>query len=342
MLDIILAFVWAFLLAIFAIPSIIFVSYRKHLLDEPNHRTIHESLTPRLGGLAIFAGFMSAITIFGDMKQGIQQLLAGCLIIFFIGVKDDLVTVSALKKFFVQVLSAGIIMFVADLRIMNFHGILGILELTPGISYTFTFFVIIGITNSVNLIDGLDGLAGSIIMVISITFGIYFFQYGQMPYAFVAFTLAGAVLGFLRYNFFKAKVFMGDTGSLLCGFIVSVMSIKFIESDFTPASPAMAIAILFVPIFDTLRVFVIRLIQGKSPFYPDNNHIHHHLLNLGFSQIWVVVLLILLNVFVIAIEIYYVELGNMILMIGSASIMFVIGLVLYILNARKGNVAQDK
>lgn len=302
-LQLMLSSCWAFLITIFAVPSIVRIAHLKNILDQPNLRTVHEELTPRLGGTAMFAGFMSALTLFADLNGGVQQLLAGCVILFFIGLKDDLITVSALKKFSVQLLATGIVMFIADVRITGFHGIFGIHELQTGISYGFTFIVIIGITNSVNLIDGLDGLAGTIVLIICVTFGVYFYLYGGVEYAnyaTVAFCLVGGLLGFLRYNFHKASIFMGDTGSLLCGFIISVLAIQFIEMRAVPASPTVAVGILFIPLFDTLRVFIIRILDGKSPFEPDKNHIHHRLLGMGVSQIGVVMVLALINLAVIS------------------------------------------
>ncbi|MDN5204017.1 MraY family glycosyltransferase [Fulvivirgaceae bacterium BMA10] len=309
MLNIVLSILWAFLVAVFAVPSIIFVSYTKKLLDEPNHRSTHESLIPRLGGLAIFAGFMSALTIFGDLGDGVQQLLAGCLIIFFIGVKDDIITVSAFKKFFVQLLAAGIVMIIADIRITSFQGLFGIYDLEIGVSYAFTFFVIIGVTNAINLIDGLDGLAGCVVVLISLTFGTYFYIYDS-AYAYVAFCLAGGVLGFLKYNIHKAKIFMGDTGSLLCGFIIAVMAIQFVEMKIIESAPAVTIGILIIPIFDTTRVFAIRIFNGRWPFHPDRNHIHHRLLDVGFSQLAVVILLIGMNLLVISFTILFASFGS--------------------------------
>ncbi|MEQ8711891.1 MAG: MraY family glycosyltransferase, partial [Cyclobacteriaceae bacterium] len=158
MLQIALAFIWSLLVALFAVPTIIRVAYSKKILDIPNYRKVHEDLIPRLGGVAIFTGFMTAVTIFGRMENGVQQLLAGTLVIFFVGVKDDIIDVSVFKKFFVQVLACGIIMFIADIRITSFQGIFNVDELSIGYSYAFTFLVVLCITNSVNLIDGLDGL----------------------------------------------------------------------------------------------------------------------------------------------------------------------------------------
>ncbi|MDQ4139285.1 MAG: undecaprenyl/decaprenyl-phosphate alpha-N-acetylglucosaminyl 1-phosphate transferase, partial [Bacteroidota bacterium] len=167
MISLLLSFSWSFLIALFAVPSIIYVAHLKNILDQPNLRTVHESLTPRLGGLAEFAGFMSALTIFGNLGNGVQQLLAGCIILFFIGLKDDLVTISPFKKFAVQLLASGIVMVMADIRITSFQGIFGIDVLPVGVSFAFTFVMIVGITNAVNLIDGLDGLAGTIVLIIT-------------------------------------------------------------------------------------------------------------------------------------------------------------------------------
>lgn len=317
-----LSFLWAFLVALFAVPSIIYIAHLKNMLDTPNVRTVHESLTPRLGGVAVFAGFMSALTIFADLSNGIQQLLAGCIVLFFVGLKDDLVTISVTKKFVGQLLATGVVMIMADVRITSFQGILGVHELPIGISYAFTFLVIVGITNSINLIDGLDGLAGTIVLIITCTYGYYFARYGGSGfgnYVFVSVCLLGGMLGFLRYNFHKATIFMGDTGSLVCGFIVSVLTIQFIEmglkvgQPFQSAAPSVAAGILFVPLFDTLRVFIVRMMAGRSPFSPDKNHVHHRILAMGFQQISTVMLLGLLNLVVILFVINFSALGNTLL-----------------------------
>lgn len=295
----VLCFLWAFMISVFAIPSITYVAHLKNLLDKPNQRTVHSLLTPRLGGLAIFAGMVSSLMIFGKINNGVQHLLAGAIIIYYIGLKDDIVTVSAFKKFFIQILATGIVIFMGDIRITSFQGILGIDVLPSGISYAFSFLLIIGLTNSINLIDGLDGLAGSIIVVILSTFGVYFLFYGgenYRPFAYVAFSLVGGMVGFLRYNFYKATIFMGDTGSLISGFVIAVLTIQFVEMRAISTAPSIGIAILFVPMFDTLRVFVLRVMKGVSPFSPDKNHIHHILIGCGLSQVATVITLVILNI----------------------------------------------
>jgi UDP-N-acetylmuramyl pentapeptide phosphotransferase/UDP-N-acetylglucosamine-1-phosphate transferase len=312
---------WSFLITVFAIPSIIHLAHKKRLLDEPNLRTVHEMKTPRLGGLAIFAGFISAITIFGNLEFSVQHLLAGCVIIFFIGLKDDIEAVSAFKKFFIQVLATVIVIFMGDTYITSFQGVFGIWELEQGISYLFTFLMIIGITNAFNLIDGLDGLAGSIIFIVAGTFGIFFAFNDQFMYAiysYVAFSLLGSIIGFLRYNLNKAIIFMGDTGSLLSGFILSVLAVKFIEMKPIESTPAMALAILIIPITDTLRVFFLRVLNGKSPFSPDKNHIHHRFIDLGFTQASIVIILCIANLIPIIIIMLLKNVG------GTSSVAIVI------------------
>jgi UDP-N-acetylmuramyl pentapeptide phosphotransferase/UDP-N-acetylglucosamine-1-phosphate transferase len=336
-IQLVLAALWAMLIALFAVPSIIYVAHHRNLFDAPNGRSVHTRPTPRLGGVAVLAGFFSALTIFAPLAGGLQYLLAGCLLLFFVGLKDDLVTVAVAKKFAGQLLASGVVMLMADVRITSLQGLLGIGTLPVGVSYGLTFLVIVGITNAINLIDGLDGLAGTIVLIISSTFGYYLFQYGgpgASSYAFVAVCLLGGMLGFLRYNFHKASIFMGDTGSLVCGFIVAVLAIQFVElgnaasQSLGSTTPAVALAVLFVPLFDTSRVFLVRILAGKSPFAPDKNHVHHRVLALGFSQISTVLLLGLLNVAVIALVISFAHLGGLVLIGGLVVLGVVLGALL--------------
>lgn len=320
----------------FSIPTIISVAHSKRILDEPDFRKFHDINTPRLGGLAIFAGFMTGVAIFGQMSLGIQQLLAGSLIIFFVGVKDDINGVSVFKKFFVQVLAAGIVLFYADIRISSFQGFLGIYDLEVGMSYAFSFLVILCITNAINLIDGVDGLAGFIVVVICTTFGTYFYVSGEESYAYVCFALTGSMFGFLRYNLFNARVFMGDTGALVSGFIISILAIHFIEMDKIASAPALSISILFIPIFDTIRVFIIRVYRGVSPFMPDRNHIHHYLCDLGLSHFQVVLVLVFVNLSVILFAIFFSNLGNsaLLIILGTGAVLFSIILEILIKKRR--------
>ena len=334
-IDIVLAFIWAFVIAVFAIPSIIYVAHLKNLLDEPNFRAVHTNLTPRLGGMAIFAGFMSAVTIFGKVTPEIQRVLASTLILFFIGLKDDISPVSAFKKFFVQILATGIVLFLGGIKINDFQGFLGLNAIDDRFAYAFTFLVIVGLINAFNLIDGLDGLAGTLILINSAAFGYFFYYFGGMdyaPYTLLAFCLMGGILGFLRYNLRKAIIFMGDTGSLVCGMLVSVMAIKFVQMKAVESAPSIAVAVLIIPVFDTARVFAIRIFNGKSPFSPDKNHVHHILIRSGLNQLQTVLLLSGLNIATILVTIAMASLGDNFLMAFFALYFIVFMLVMQILS----------
>lgn len=339
-IDIVLSFVWSFVIAVFAIPSIIYVAHLKNLLDEPNFRALHTNLTPRLGGMAIFAGFMSAVTIFGQVDEKIMRLLASTLILFFIGLKDDITTVSAFKKFFVQILATGIVMFLGDIKINDFQGFLGVHQISDRYAYAFTFLVIVGLINAFNLIDGLDGLAGTLILISASAFGFYFYRYGgttYAPFALVAFSLVGSILGFLRYNFRKAIIFMGDTGSLVCGMIVSVMAIQFVQMKAVESAPSIAVAILIIPVFDTARVFAIRIFNSKSPFSPDKNHVHHILVKLGLSQVQTVMVLASMNILTIAAAMSMAHLGDNFLVVFYVGYFVVFFIVLQLLGKRSAH-----
>ena len=299
-----------FLITFFAIPVIIQVAKDKKLFDEPDERKVHKNVIPTLGGLGIFAGFIIAtlMCVPTGIAAELQYFAAAATVIFFLGIKDDILVLSASKKFIGQLLAAGIIIKFGGVQISNFHGLLGIYEIPHVTSVIITLFTIIVITNSFNLIDGVDGLAGSLGLLTTIVFGVYFYYAGTLAYSVIAFSLAGSIGGFLIYNFSPAKIFMGDTGSLLLGLINSILVIKFINIAGNPASnfpiesaPAIGFAILMIPLFDTLRVFGLRIIARRSPFSPDRTHVHHFLLDLGFNHRMVTVTCVLVNIAFIAI-----------------------------------------
>jgi UDP-N-acetylmuramyl pentapeptide phosphotransferase/UDP-N-acetylglucosamine-1-phosphate transferase len=195
-----------------------------------------------------------------------------------------------MKKFFGQLIVAGILMFKAELLITNMHGFLGFYQMDATFSYFLTLFTIVVIINAFNLIDGVDGLAGSIGLISCVVFGTFFLVNNNIPYAVLGFVFAASILAFLIYNFQPAKIFMGDTGSLLLGLVNSILVIKFIETGSSysaypiTATPAVGFAIILLPLMDTLRVFSIRILDGRSPFSPDRNHIHHLLLDRGLNH----------------------------------------------------------
>lgn len=327
----------AFLITFFAIPIIIQVAREKKLYDEPDERKVHKMVIPTLGGLGIFAGFILALLLGAPTIAGeLQYFIAAAIVIFFLGIKDDILVLSAAKKFIGQLVAAAIIIKFGGVQITNMHGFLGITEIPHFVSIIFTLFTIVVIVNSFNLIDGVDGLAGCLGLITATVFGSYFFYVGNTLYAVMAFSLAGSLIGFLIYNFSPAKIFMGDTGSLLIGLINSIMVVKFINiagNEAMPlpleAAPALGIAILMVPLFDTLRVFSLRIWDRRSPFSPDRNHVHHFLLDLGFSHTKVTLLCVVTNIGFILLAYFLRNLGTTILIGILMSISFTLISLIY-------------
>jgi UDP-GlcNAc:undecaprenyl-phosphate/decaprenyl-phosphate GlcNAc-1-phosphate transferase len=289
--KIIFSSAFAFLITFFSIPVIIEIAKLKKLFDEPDERKVHKAVVPTLGGLGIFAGFVMATLVCVPALAAVdlQYFIAATLVIFFLGLKDDILVLSANKKFLGQVVAAGILIKFGGVEITNMHGFLGIDHIPHMASMALTLFTIIVITNSFNLIDGVDGLAGSLGLLTSLVFGTYFFIINEVMFSVMAFALSGALIAFLIYNVSPAKIFMGDTGSLLIGLLNSAFVVKFIAVAGTSsfpleAAPALGFAILIVPLSDTLRVFSLRILSRRSPFSPDRNHIHHFLLDLGLNH----------------------------------------------------------
>jgi len=335
MYDIVLTFITAFLLTFFAIPSIISVANKKQLVDLPDERRAHQVSTPSLGGIAIFAGTIFAIVLWTPFKYfgDLQYILCAFIIIFLIGAKDDIDPIAPKKKMLGHFFAAGILIFFSKIRITSFYGIFGIGELPLLASVLVTFFIIVLLINAFNLIDGINGLSGSIGVLMAITFGTWFFFVDRIELATVSFALAGSVMAFLYYNVTPAKIFMGDTGSLLLGLIASILAINFIEQHQVEAqinsfgfasAPAIAVGILILPLYDTLRVFFIRMIKGKSPFRPDRNHIHHLLLDTGLSHMQSTGILISVNLFFIMLVYVLQDIGTLKLML----VLFVVATLL--------------
>jgi UDP-GlcNAc:undecaprenyl-phosphate/decaprenyl-phosphate GlcNAc-1-phosphate transferase len=343
--NIILSAGLAFLITFFSIPVIIEVAKDKKLFDVPGGRKVHNAVIPTLGGLGIFAGFIIATLIGVPASQDsvLQYFIAAIMIIFFMGIKDDILILTATKKFVGQLIAAAILIKFAGIRITDMYGMMGMHALSHTVSFLITLFTIVVITNSFNLIDGVDGLAGCLGLVTSITFGIYFYFAGEYMYSVIALSLSGSLVGFLIYNFNPAKIFMGDTGSLLIGLINATLVIKFINTASNPASsfplesaPALGFAILLVPLFDTLRVVSHRILSRRSPFSPDRNHIHHFLLDLGLNHKMVAFTCVVANIIFIALAYFLRSQGTSIVMftlIGVAT--FLVSIIYFSKSKRK-------
>jgi UDP-N-acetylmuramyl pentapeptide phosphotransferase/UDP-N-acetylglucosamine-1-phosphate transferase len=296
----------AFSITRFAIPPIVYTSRLKNLCATSNGRTLHKNLIPTLGGIAVFAGFIIPTVIFAGMyfKFELQYIICGLIIVFFIGIKDDITITDPWKKLAGQILAAGIIAVLADIRINNFYGLFGINQIPYIPSILFTTFVFMVIINGFNLIDGIDGLASGVGILTSSVFGIWFWMTGNIAFTILSFTFAASSTAFFYFNVFgeKNKLFLGDTGSLITGFVLAVLTCRFLQLDligngivYIQSAPAVAVGILIIPLFDTLRVFMLRIVQGKSPFTADRQHLHHRLLQLGITHLQATLILISAN-----------------------------------------------
>ncbi|HMQ05863.1 MAG TPA: MraY family glycosyltransferase [Saprospiraceae bacterium] len=346
MFDIILAFITAFSLTFLAIPSIIRIARKKNLVDVPDSRRAHKTVTPSLGGIAIFAGMIFSIILWTPFYvfKDLQYILCAFIIIFLIGAKDDIDPISPSKKFLGQLFAALIVVSKANIKLTSMYGIFGIYDLSNPVSIVLSVFTIIVIINAFNLIDGINGLSAGIGILISITVGYWFFLIDRIDLAIIAFALAGSTIAFLKYNVTPAKIFMGDTGSLLLGMVCSILTIQFIESHRVlvdhpyafKSAPSVAVGILILPLFDTLRVFILRIANGKSPFHPDRNHIHHVLIDTGLSHMQATSLLIVINFLFIVMVMRFHKIGSLNLLILIGIIAFALSLVLsYFYKKRK-------
>jgi UDP-N-acetylmuramyl pentapeptide phosphotransferase/UDP-N-acetylglucosamine-1-phosphate transferase len=322
----IVGFALAFGITLRSIPVIVRVSRLKNLCAIPNKRTSHSNAVPNLGGVAIFIGFIiSTIITAGEFfTSELFYIIVALIILFFIGMKDDILIIDPKKKFTAQIAVGLIIVILADIKIVNFFDIFNIGSLSYISSILLTVFMFLLVINGFNLIDGIDGLASGVGILVSMVFGAWFWRINNIEYAIMSFALAGALIAFFIFNVFgkRNKIFLGDTGSMLVGLTIGIIVVQFLRLNLIAgpdtniqSSPAFVISMLILPLFDTLRVFIIRIYQGKSPFVADRQHIHHRMLELGFTHLQSTIILIAVNGFFIVFTYSLQQLGNIPLML---------------------------
>ncbi len=345
-----------FLLCVFfagiLIPKILLIAYRKKLFDVPNERKIHKSAVPRLGGLAfmlviifsialvvginLIVAHRSVLNIENNVLRVICMSFCSIILMYIVGIADDLIGVRYRAKFLIQVI-CGIMIIMGGLYFKEMSGFLWLHGIPVWVGYPLTIFMIVFVVNAINLIDGIDGLASGLCCVAFITYATAFICMREYLYAAFALANTGVLLPFYYYNVFgnpdkHKKIFMGDTGSLTIGISMCILSLKLAESDFAclPIAPnvfVVAFSPLVVPCFDTVRVYINRVRRGRNPFLPDKNHIHHKFLAIGVNQcvamiliISISFLLVLTNCFasmyvdinlLLLFDILFVSLGNM-------------------------------
>lgn len=306
---IISAFVSAVILGRIIIPNILIISLRKRLFDVPDERKVHKRPIPRLGGVTFFPVILFSLCVFTavrlmtghgpaetsttDLVCEFLFLTGGLTLLYIVGIADDLIGVRYRKKFLVQIISAA--MFpLSGLYINNFYGLFGIYLIPAEVGIPLTMLLVVFITNAINLIDGIDGLASGLSMVALLVFGVLFVHFRMWSYAMLAFVTVGVIIPFFSYNVFGSadlgrKIFMGDTGSLTLGYILSFFVIKYCmyEPDMLltmKASPVLvSFSVLMVPCLDVIRVVLRRARNKRALFMPDKTHIHHKFLAMGFS-----------------------------------------------------------
>ena len=305
-----IAFVIAMIITWISIPSVVTVAKIKGLCEKPNKRRLHVGVIPTLGGCAVFAGFLISTLLFckGETLDFIRPFAASAILLFFIGIKDDILEIAPLTKLCGQITAAALTVFFADIRIESFEGIFTIGELPYFISIVISIGFVIFIINAYNLIDGIDGLAGLLSITAVVFFGVWFYIEGYYNIAILAACFVGAMIGFLRHNLFgkETKIFMGDTGSMLVGFVCSILAMKFMQlnhgehvevlSKPLQNSPILAISFMIVPVYDVLRVMFIRRVLHKPIMLPDNHHIHYRLKALGLKAWEIDLVLVPINI----------------------------------------------
>jgi len=302
------------------IPAIIRIARANHLYDSPDDiRKFHNGITPNLGGVAIFAAILFVFSVSGYAPgfEAYPWLVGGLLILFFTGIKDDVLLIDPSKKLFGQIAASMLVIWGGDLAVRDMGGVFGFHEIPEIAGVLLTLFTMIVVINAYNLIDGIDGLAGGIGIIASAAFGIWFYLAGATALSLLCAVMIGALAGFLWYNYAPASIFMGDTGSQVVGFLLGFLALSMVKIGSEPgvavpfknAVPIIPVAILIVPLYDTIRIFIIRSMKRKPFFKPDRQHIHHQLLGMGLSHQKISWITYLQNLFIIGLTFTIVDLN---------------------------------
>lgn len=268
-------------------------------VDDPGERKVHKLAIPRLGGIAVYLSFLFAALVFIDGTREVRGILAGGLVVFVVGLIDDLYGLSPKKKFAGEIAGVLVTMIIGQLYLVNLGNLFGFgsIVLPPLFAIPFTVFAVVGVINAINLIDGLDGLSGGVSVIALASFMLLAFHDGNTPVMFLCAALIGAVIGFLKYNIYPARIFMGDAGSLSVGFVLGFLAVYLTQSPVSNVSPMIPVVILGVPIVDAMWVMTRRVMKGGKPFSPDMTHVHHKFLDLGLQHRFTVIVIYGISLF---------------------------------------------
>ena len=289
-MDLLLAFIIAMVVTMALIPLLARLGGRLHVLDNPDSRKVHSHPIPRVGGIAMAAGAVLPLCLWLPMDRTLLAYLLAVLVLLVFGVWDDRVNLGALTKLSGQLIAVLIVILVGHVSIDSI--MLDERVMLPHwLGFGLTLLFLLGITNAINLSDGLDGLAGGMTFLCCAALALLGAKWDVRIVETVGIVLMGAILGFLRFNTHPARIFMGDAGSQFLGFSVGVLSILITMQAATPLSTALPLLLIGLPVLDTLTVMVLRVLAGRSPFSADRHHFHHRLLDLGFDHYEVVVII---------------------------------------------------
>lgn len=348
-IRVILCFLGSMIGTYLIMPRIIAVAKYRKLADNPNKRSSHTNLTPRLGGVAFYICFMFGLYLLNPFTQDdntSMSIIIGLLILFIVGLKDDLTVIGPFTKLIAQFLACSFIFLDPDFQVHTLHDFIGIGQINTVLSIVIMAFLMLYIINAINLIDGIDGLAATVSIVILLVYGIMFFLMEQFYYLGLCLVGIGTLVAFLKYNLSKnsdRKIFMGDTGSMILGFVIALLSVRLLSYKVSELKdlpfylenlPLVVASILIVPLFDTSRVFAIRVLDKRKPFSPDRNHIHHILIDyLKLSHSKASLLIALVNITFIALfTILAIQFDNIILLIIMISMIILFVYLFFRLN----------
>ena len=311
-----LAFTASVIIAVFSTDHVIGFSHRKGIGDVADEeRKIHKNSVPNLGGVCVFIASMFAYFAFSDYTLTLRpdKIFSISILLFFVGLKDDIESIKPWKRFFYEFSCAFFIIYATDVRILNLYGIFFIGELPYWASFGLTSIFIVACINAYNMIDGIDGLLGSLSLLGTLFFGVIFYNAGEWLWALLCVSVAGSLIGFLVFNWQPAKIFMGNGGSMFIGTILACIALRIMQLDkfdslfLTITMPfTIALSVIAIPIFDALFVVIIRLLHKHPIFKADNRHTHHRLLDLGLQHWQAVLILVFFNILIIAFA-YFIQ-----------------------------------
>lgn len=308
---ILLPFIAALIAAIWAFPKILRIALIKNIVDNPDARKLQRVPVPVLGGMVVMAGILVALCV-ADLLVDCNSLYTVVLamgIMLFIGTMDDILDIPSTTRFILEILVALMIIYTCDYSLDNLHGLWGVYELSPWVSIPLTIVTVVGVINAINLIDGVDGYSSGYCVMACGMFGAFFYLVGEMPMTMLAIVCMASLIPFFLHNVFgrKSKMFIGDGGTLLMGCVMSVFVLNILKSTTECEAYCslglglvpFTLAVLCVPVFDTVRVMTMRILRKTSPFHADKTHLHHLFIEMGFSHIGTTASILTLNCLVV-------------------------------------------